>query len=185
MTSPKRIFCIYEYLCQYAEEVRDFQVAKGEKVSGTVNLMISKDREKLLQRWGEEMDEICGVLDGTHDDPYILEATQCFYWASLFSVTADYSWDDIAFYDLRRDLNKAAIEDPAGLTEAVQRLVALGAEKVKPQKLFMLWLIADRIYRDVTPRDKQWSIDQIMDADLADMKKREYLGPVLKAVPEE
>ena len=185
MTSPKRIFSIYAYLCEHAEEVRDFQVAKGEKVSGTVNLLIKKDREKLLRRFGEEMDEICGVLDGSHNDPYILEATQCFYWASLFTVTGGGTWDDIDFFNLRRDLNKAAIEDPAALNEAVIRLVALGADAVKPQKLFMLWLIADRLYRDIKPRDEQFSIDQIMGADLADMQKRDYLKPVLAAVPED
>ena len=184
MASPQRIFCIYEYLHAHAAEVRDFQVANGEKVSGTVNLLLSGDREKLLKRWGEEMDEICGVLDGSHDDPYILEATQCFYWASLYSVTGGFSWDDIAWNDIRIDLNKVAIETPAALNEAVLRIVELGVEKVKPQKLFMLWLIADRIYREITPVDKQWSIDQIMDADLADMKKRSYLGPVLNAVAE-
>ena len=185
MASPKRIFCIYEYLYQHAEEVRDFQVANGEKVSGTVQLMIKGDRELLLQRWGEEMGEICGVLDGSHDDPYILEATQCFYWASLFAVTGAVSWDDLGFYNLRRDLDKIAIETPAALQETVDRLVALGAEQVKVEKLYMLWLVADRIYRDVTPVEKQWSIDQIMDADLADMKKRTYLGPVLTAVSED
>ena len=185
MASPKRIFCIYEYLYQHAEEVRDFQVANGEKVSGTVQLMIKGDRELLLQRWGEEMGEICGVLDGSHDDPYILEATQCFYWASLFAVTGSVSWDDLGFYNLRRDLDKIAIETPAALQEIVDRLVALGAEQVKVEKLYMLWLVADRIYRDVTPQEKQWSIDQIMDADLADMKKRSYLGPVLTAVSED
>jgi hypothetical protein len=188
MTSPRRIFSIYAYLYDHAEEVRDFMIAAGDKVSGTVQMMLAKDRAKLLHRWGEEMDEICGVLDGSHKDPYILEATQCFYWASLFTVTGGYGWDDINLYQLRRDLDKAAIEDPAALNVAVKRLVELGADdpdKVKPQKLFFMWLIADRIYRVITPRDKQWSIDQIMDADLADMKKRPYLIPVLKAVPED
>ncbi len=185
MTSPKRIFSIYAYLCEHAEEVRDFQIANGEKVSGTVNLLIEKDREKLLRRFGEEMEEICGVLDGSHNDPYILEATQCYYWASLFTVTGGFGWDDIDFFNLRRDLDKAAIESPAALNETVNRLVALGADAVKPQKLFMLWLIADRLYREIKLRDDQFSIDQIMAADLADMNKRTYLQPVLKAVPED
>ena len=185
MASPKRIFCIYEYLYQHAEEVREFQVANGEKVSGTVNLLLSGDRDKLLRRWGEEMGEICGVLDGSHDDPYILEATQCYYWASLFAVTGGVSWEDLGFYNLRRDLEKIAIDSPAALQETVDRLVALGADGVKVEKLYMLWLVADRIYREVTPQDKQWSIDQIMDADLGDMKKRTYLLPVLNAVTED
>lgn len=188
MTSPKRIFCIYAYLNKHAEEVRDFQVAAGDQVSGTVQLMLEKDRSKLLQRWGEEMGEICGVLDGSHDDPFILEATQCFYWASLFTVTGGYEWDDVDLYQQRRDLDKAAIEDPAGLHKAVQRLVAFGLEdpdNVPPRKLFFLWLIADRIYREITPPEKRWSIDEIMAADLADMKKKPYLEPVLKAVPED
>ena len=69
MASPRRIFTIYKLLFDNAEEIRDFQVAKGEKVSGTVNMLIKKDREKLLARFGDEMDELCGVLDGTTMTP--------------------------------------------------------------------------------------------------------------------
>ena len=100
MATPRRVFTIYQKLAEDAETVRDFQVAQGEKVSGTVNLLLSGNRDKLLQRWGEEMAELCGVLDGTHDDSYLMECTQCFYWGSLFAVTGGLSFDDLDLVNL-------------------------------------------------------------------------------------
>ena len=180
MASPRRIFTIYKLLHDNAEEIRDFMVAKGEKVSGTVNMLIKKDRSKLLARFGDEMDELCGVLDGSHDDPYILEATQCFYWASLFAVTGGVDWADLNFDDLRITAKKTGIDNVPSLGEAVKRLISLPAEDVKPEKLFMLWMVADYIYRATVPAKDQFEMTTIMQADLADMEKREYLRPLIK-----
>ena len=79
VATPRRIFRIYHRLGRDAQTVREFQIAAGDKVSGTVEQLIAKDRTKLLARWSEEMAELCGVLDGTHHDPYLMEATQTFY----------------------------------------------------------------------------------------------------------
>ena len=136
MASPKRIFNIYQQLKQDAQSIHDFQVAAGEKVSGTVKLMIKGDADWLLQRWGEEMHELCGVLDGTHDDPYIMEATQTYYWASCFAAVRGVSWDDIGFEALRLQAPKISIPDAGQLHVNVDRLVALGGEQAKPEKLF-------------------------------------------------
>ena len=115
MASAERIFGIYEYLYAHAADVRDFQVAAGEKVSGTVNLMLGGNREKMLQRWGEEMGEMCGVIDGSHKDPYMMEATQCFYWGSLFYVMGGIGWADIDFNNIRLQVGQCNIETPAQL----------------------------------------------------------------------
>ncbi|HEX3134011.1 MAG TPA: hypothetical protein VHX44_10575 [Planctomycetota bacterium] len=101
MATPRRIFRIYEKLAQNAKEIREFVAAKGEK-SGTLDLLVSGDRAKLLTRWGEEMEELCGVLDGTHDDSYLMEATQTFYWVSLFAVSGGVTWDGLNFEAVRR-----------------------------------------------------------------------------------
>lgn len=182
MATPRRIFHIYEALGRDAELVRDFQQAMGEKVSSTVTKLIDKDRAKLLAKWGEEMDELCGVLDGTHDDPYIMEATQTFYWACLYAVSSGATWETMHWSEAPRLAAISGIDEVDELKIAVARLLEIGAGAAKPEKLFLLWLVADRIYRRQTPPDKQWSIDQILEADLQDMKKKTYLHPILAKI---
>lgn len=181
MATPRRIFRIYHRLAESAEEIRDFLSAKGEK-SGTVDLLAKKDRAKLLARWGEEMTELCGVLDGSHDDPYLMEATQCFYWASLFAVSGGASWESIDFDAQRRQAVACGINTVPELKSAADRLCGLPAEQAKPEKLFLLWNVADHIYRLQTKPEAQWSLEQLMEADLQDMAKRSYLAPILRMV---
>jgi phosphoribosyl-ATP pyrophosphohydrolase len=182
MTTPRRIFRIYQSLCADAELIRDFQLAMGEKASSTVTALIAKDRAKLLAKWGDEMDELCGVLDGTHDDPYLMEATQTWYWACLYAVTGGATWESLCWEEAPRLAATSGIDSVEELKAAVLRLVGLGPDAAKPEKLFLLWLVADRIYRRTTPQDQQWSIEQLMEADLQDMKKKTYLHPVLAAI---
>lgn len=179
MASPSRIYRIYLALAQDAQTVHDFQVAQGEKVSGTVTLLLSGDRAKPLTRWGEEMHELCGVIAGTHDDSYLMEATQTYYWASLYAAMAATTWEGLRFDEGRRAAATCGIASPGELLGAVDRLVAQGVE-ARPDKLFLLWNVADHLYRSRTPADQQWSLDQLMEADLQDMKKRPYLAPILR-----
>lgn len=179
MASPRRIFQIYHALGAEAELVRDFQQAKGEKVPGTVNLLCVRDAGALLAKWGEEMEELAGVIDGSHDDPYILESSQTFYWASLYAIVQGKSWEDLGFELLRHELPGSGIDGLIELRASVKRLIELGPETAKPAKLFLLWLAADAIYRRTVPAAKQWTIEQIMESDLQEMRKREYLKPLL------
>lgn len=184
MASPRRIYRIYLRLAQSARELADFLAAKGEKVPGTLQLLIAQDRGKLLSRWGEEMDELCGVLDGSHHDPYIMESTQTFYWASLFAATGAVPWEELKFEDNRRLAATCGIETVDELRAGVKRLVEGGPAKAKAHKLFLLWNVADRIYRTQKPADKQWSLEELMEADLQEMKKRPYLEPILREISE-
>lgn len=184
MASPRRLFRIYESIHAHAAEIRDFMVAKGEAVPGTVNLLLKGDRDKLLTRWGEEMAELCGVLDGTHLDSYLMESTQTFYWGSLFAVSGGATWDSIDFDNVRRQAGTSSLDSVAEVRAAAIRLVGLGADKAKPSKLFLVWHAADWIYRRQTLVDKQWSIEQMMEADLQEMKKRSYLEPILNEITE-
>ena len=52
----------------------------------------------------------------------------------------------------------------------------------KPEKLFLLWNVADHLYREKTPREDQWTLEQLLEADLQDMLKRPYLAPILRTV---
>lgn len=183
MASPKRIYSIYLALATDAETVRAFQEANGEKISGTVNLLLSEDTVKPLQRWGEEMHELCGVLDGSHHDSYLMESTQTFYWASIYAAMRRVAWDDLHFEDNRRKAVTCGISNVVELRASVDRLVALGAA-AKPEKCFLMWNVADNLYRLQTDKEDQWSIEQLMEADLQDMKKRSYLAPILRATEE-
>lgn len=183
MATPRRIFRIYQRLAKDAVEIREFVAAKGEK-SGTLDLLVSGDRGKLLKRWGEEMEELCGVLDGTHQDSYLMEATQTFYWASLFAVSGGATWESIGFDAVRNQAATCKMDLVAEIRNAVGRLVGIGADAVKPEKLFLVWNAADWIYRRRTLADKQWSIEQLMEADLQEMKKRWYLEKIIAEVTE-
>jgi len=182
MATPRRIFRIYHRLHATAELVRDFAVAKGDGIPGTVERLIANDRAKLLLRYGEEMGELCGVLDGSHADSYLMEATQCWYWLSLYAVTGGAGWDDLAFTDAMRAAPICGISTIPELRAAVRRLVDLGPDAAKPAKLALLWAVGDHLYRAQTPAEKQWSIAQLMEADLQDMKKRPYLEPLLREI---
>jgi len=182
MATPRRIYSIYLRLAENAELVRDFAQAKGDKVSGTVTLLLSGDRAKPLARWAEEMAELCGVLDGSHDDSYLMESTQTFYWASLYAAMARTPWENLRFDEQRRAAATAGFSTVSELRAAVTRLAGLGPEQAKPEKLFLLWNVADHLYRTHKPSDEQWSLEQLMEADLQDMKKRAYLAPILNEV---
>ena len=182
MATPRRIYRIYLQLARDAETVRDFELAQGGQPSGTVAALIAKDRAKLLARWGEEMAELCGVLDGTHLDSYLMEATQTFYWASLYAASTEAAWEALRFDELRRAASTAGISTVAELRAAVKRLVGMAPGAAKPEKLFLLWNVADHLYREKTPATDQWSLDQLMEADLQEMTKRAYLAPILRSV---
>ncbi|MHC5067360.1 MAG: hypothetical protein ACYTF0_02105 [Planctomycetota bacterium] len=183
MATPEQIFTIYQRLFQEAATIRDFQVAKGDKVSGTVNLLLKGDRAKLLDRWGDEMVELGGVLNGTHDDPYIMEATQCFYWASLYAVTGGATWADLEFDQLAAEAaGHSQLTEVNGVLELVARLRTMDPEQVPARKLFLLWRAMDNDYRHNPRFSETWPLDQVMEYDLQDMKKRDYLAPILREV---
>ncbi len=182
MANPAQIYGIYRTLAAHAEEVRDFQLAKGEPVSSTVRLLCARDPAAPLARWAEEMEELLGVLDGTHQDSYLMEATQTFYWASLYAALQGATWEQLAFAESRRQA-VTAFDGVPSIRAGVVRLAAMGVQAL-PGKLFLLWQAADRHYRAITPADQQWSVEQIMAADLAEMRKRPYLAPILALCPE-
>ncbi len=184
MASPRRIFRIYAQLGADAPLIRDFLEAKGDEVPGTVKRLCDRDAGKLLRKWGEEMHELVGVLDGSHDDPYHMESTQTFYWASLYAAVQDTAWEGVHFDTGRHAAATCGITTTDELAIAVDRLVAAGAEGAKPEKLFLLWNVADVIYRRQTPKDHQLTVEDLMQCDLAEMQKRDYLAPILRQITE-
>jgi phosphoribosyl-ATP pyrophosphohydrolase len=181
MATPRRVYRIYAEIRAHAAEIREFLSAKGEK-SGTLDLLAAGDPAKPLKRFGEEMQELCGVLDGTHEDSYLMESTQTFYWASLFSTLRGASWEQLRFDENRRLAATCGIATVDELRASTQRLCELPPAQAKPEKLYLLWNVADRIYRLKTPAEQQWSLEQLMEADLQEMKKKAYLAPVIERV---
>jgi hypothetical protein len=184
MASPRRIYRVYARLAEVAGDLGDMLLAKGEKLSGTLTLLRARDPAKPLARWGEEMQELCGVLDGSHSDPYLMEATQCFYWGALYGALRGARWEDLRFDENRRVAATCGIQTVPELRAAAIRLSGLPVDLAKPEKLFLLWNVADRLYRMSTPDEKQWSLEQLMEADFQEMRKRPYLEPILKEIGE-
>jgi phosphoribosyl-ATP pyrophosphohydrolase len=179
--TPRRIYRIYARAAADAETIRDFMQAQGQ-TSGTVNLLCQRNAAKLLAKWGEEMHELGGVLDGSHDDPYLMESTQTFYWASLYGAVQGITWEQLGFDQLRHQAGTCGISSVPELITAVDRLLAV--PDAPPAKLFLLWNVADHLYRQQTPADQQWSLEQLMEADFQDMRKRPWMAPVIEMVGE-
>ena len=182
MSTPRRIFRIYAQAAADAETIRDFQLAQGEAVSGTIKLLCQRDPAKLLSRWREEMDELCGVLDGSHDDSYLMESTQTFYWGSLYCAVRGATWETLGFEAARSQAPVCGISSVPELRAAVERLMA--TPEAKPEKVFLLWNVADCLYRQQTPAAGQWSLEQLMEAELQERKKRPWMAPLLKLITE-
>ena len=62
------------------------------------------------------------------------------------------------------------------------RILAAGPDAVKPEKLFLLWNVADGIYRRITPAEDQFTLEQVLECDFHEMTKREYLKPILALI---
>ncbi|MEK7412671.1 MAG: hypothetical protein AAB263_05065 [Planctomycetota bacterium] len=182
MATPRRIFRIYHLVGQQAERIRKEQLAKGETLSSTVKLLCERDAGKLLGRWGEEMQELCGVIDGSHQDPYILEATQVFYWASLYAIVKGVDWDGLEFDRQRALATTTAYATAADLMTEVDLLVTSGPDKAVPARLFQLWNIAEQLHRRWRPSEVQPTLEEVMDYDLDEMSQRAYLQPFLERV---
>ena len=182
MATPRRIFRIYHLVGQQAERIRKEQQASGGAISSTVKLLCERDTGKLLGRWGEEMQELCGVIDGSHQDPYILESTQVFYWASLYAVAKGVDWDGLEFDRQRKLAATATYANAAELLVDVDVLVKAGPDKAIPARLFQLWNVAETLHRRLRPQDVQPTLEQVMDYDLEEMSQRAYLRPFLERV---
>jgi len=180
MTTPRRLFRIYDQLRRDAPLIADFLSAKGEAIPGTVARLIAGDRAKLLAKWGEEMHELCGVLDGSHDDPFTMESTQTYYWACLYATVCGASWEDLAYDEQWRTSATCGITTIPELRAAVDRLVA--TPEAKPAKLFLLWCVAYRCYEAKTPVEDRFSVEQVLEIDFQELRKRAYVAPILTTV---
>lgn len=171
-SAAARVYRIYRELARRAPAIRAASEGAGEPVSGTIRLLTSGDRNKPLARWVEEMAELEGVLDGSHDDPFSLEATQCFYWASLYAAMAGADWGELDPF-ARQPVPGSALSQSAR---------SLAATAATPAKLFGLWLAAYRRYQAEPRFAPHLTVDAIMAEDLAEMATRPYLVPILAEV---
>jgi hypothetical protein len=101
------------------------------------------------------------VLDGSHDDSYLMESTQTFYWGSLYCAVRGANWETLGFEAARSQAPVCGISSVPELRAAVERLMA--TPDAKPEKVFLLWNVADCLYRQQTPAADQWSLEQLME----------------------
>jgi len=181
MSVAAKLYAVYQTIARDAQAIRESQLTAGEEVSGTVQRFIDGDAEFILHRWGEEMGELCGVIAGTHKDPYILEATQVFYWSCCYGVVRGATWEEIDFDRQYLEAPRLGIDIVDRLIDVVERLVAMGAD-AKPSKLFLLFSVADTLYRQKTPAANQRTLAEILEVDLQEMRKRPYLASILEEV---
>ncbi len=178
MADAETLYEVCRELGRQAATIRDVEVAAGRPPSTTIEHLVAGDPAAALIRWGEEMYELTGVLNGTHDHPYIMEAAQVWHWACLHAVLHGAAWSEL---DVTACLLRAPtlrLDDTNRLLDVVDRLVALGAE-APPAKPFLLWFVAGYLYRQQTPHDRQWSQEQILEVDRQEMIKQAYMRPIL------
>jgi len=77
--------------------LRDHDLAR---VSTTSRLLREADLARLAYRVRDELDELRGVIDGTHShghgrDDVVLEAYQSLYWLTVLTVAAGDTYDDV------------------------------------------------------------------------------------------
>ncbi len=101
----RAIYGAYAYL-------RDHDLAR---VSTTSRLLRDADLARLAYRVRDELDELRGVIDGTHGhghgrDDAVLEAYQSLYWLTVLAVAAGDTYDDIRPH--------TALEQPSPPTHA-------------------------------------------------------------------
>ena len=161
MASPRQVFHRYAQLGAEAESIRDMLATKGDKIPGTIGRLLARDAGILLREWGDEMYELAGVLDGRRQDAYAMESTQTFYLASLYAVVLGQTWEDLQFDQGRETVPATGITTAKDLRIAIDRMIAAGPEVTRPAELFLLWHVADAIYRRQTPADQQWSIQDL------------------------
>ncbi len=70
------------------------------RVSTTSRLLREADLAQLARRVRDELDELRGVIDGTHGhghgrDDVVLEAYQSLYWLTVLAVAAGDTYDDV------------------------------------------------------------------------------------------
>ncbi|MGH2535192.1 MAG: phosphoribosyl-AMP cyclohydrolase [Thermomicrobiales bacterium] len=164
-TQSRRWYGAYEYL-------RDNDLAT---TSNTSKLL--RSGSSTLERIGDELAELAGVLDGshTHDDrdaDVVLEGSQLLYWIAVGAVARGFTWDD-----LRLDRALATGADNVTAASCARLLLAEAKrwradQTTTPEELHAVTALVAQASRsaDVSPQ-------RLIEADLADLRGRPYLSP--------
>lgn len=78
----------------------EFLRVNNLEVVSTTSRLLRRDDDRVSARVGDELRELAGVLDGTHQHQgrgadVALEAGQILYWLTLSAVRASCQWDDV------------------------------------------------------------------------------------------
>lgn len=139
--------------------------------SGTSKLLRSSETS-VINRIGEELTELAGVLDGSHvhtnqHDDAILEASQCGYWIAVESIRSRFTWDQVR-PDQSLNIVEATVD--AATAARVLRSEANSLQTLDPGTAHhLLQMVAEGVLAiGVQPRS-------ILEHDLAELRERPYL----------
>ncbi len=171
-----------ERLCREAygayEHLRDNDFSAE---SGTSKRLRAGNPAKLGLRLAEELQELKGVIEGTHfhegfDQDIILEGYEVWYWAACLAASRGCTYELIKPHRPLEAGFKAASEQRATLFTTVPNLIeeALAAdlEKVKVIKLFeevMLFIGAACSLNNTSPQI-------LLERDIREMRQKTYLA---------
>jgi phosphoribosyl-AMP cyclohydrolase/phosphoribosyl-ATP pyrophosphohydrolase len=150
-------------------------------VSGTSRLLRA-DEDRVSERLADELEELAGVLDGSHrhgvfSEDVALEATQCLYWAALSGVRQGMNAGD--FGAMLAEPGQSTAEHSGSLADDLRataaRIRQVGAN---PDALAdSLPLLARAVAEANT------TIADLVDRDTAEMRGRPYLADYFARVP--
>ena len=156
----QRIYHAYEYL-------RDHDL---EEVSGTSRRLRHPDHPWLRQRAAQELDELAGVLNGTHThtnptDDTILEGRQVCYWLLTRAVAEHLTFEQVMPHIHLR----AGFETGKAITESAAELFALEERALLDDLSTGLYLVGGAC------QNQGVSLLALVEAELEDLQQKSYL----------
>ena len=157
MRSIEDLYLRYELLAAAADELLDFAVAKGTPRPAVLDLLAAGDPASALAAWAEAVTGLSRTLATGAGDPYLVASARILGGCCAHAVLRCAAWEELAVAEQYRRGPAAGMDDPGGLPELCERLVSLA--EPPPAKLFLIWGIADAVYRKRTPVVKQRPVE--------------------------
>jgi hypothetical protein len=149
--------------------------------SGTSKRLRAGNPVKLFERLLEELDELRGVVKGTHfhegfDSDLILEGYEVWYWAASLAIANDLKYAEIEPHTaFLNGFNEATVKAPPALAPAFDRLVVKLKQQdpanLAPAHFQAVFYLVGRACRlnDTHPA-------RLLERDRAEMTQKSYLS---------
>jgi phosphoribosyl-AMP cyclohydrolase len=148
-----------------------------EGVSGTSRILHSRD-PSVAGRVADELEELAGVLDGTHvhatpDQDAVLEGSQSLYWLVVAALLAGLDWTDVRpDRALTTTIDTLESSTIARLLRSEAASWRDGTRSIAPERVHAaISIVAQAAVSAGT------SPAELIAHDLTDLRKKSYLGP--------